>query len=124
MNHYVVIVHRDRYSWPKLHITVEHVCKTESAAEKFITNRLRALYDKRSRGHFGRWPSMRVFDFRVVDAVGLRRLQAAAKASVTIRRQRAAQKAAKTRARNLAARRPTLQERMLVESKSDFYGAN
>lgn len=103
---YVVIVHRDRYSWPKLTITVEGRFKTEVAADRYVSRRLRAMFEKRRGGHFGRWPSMRVFDFRAVDLDGLKRLQAAAKASKTIRRKRAAQKAAKTRARNRAARMP------------------
>ena len=102
----VVIVHRDRWSWPKLTITVEKRCPTVAAAERYITNRLRELYEKRRGRRWSRWSTMRVFDFRVVDAEGLVRLQAAAKASKTIRRKRAAQKAAKTRARNQAARMP------------------
>jgi hypothetical protein len=121
---FVVAVLRDGWSWPKLSIVIEGRFKTAAAADRWITRKLREMYEKRRGRRWSRWSSMRVVDFRVVDRAGLVRLQAAAKASKTIRRKRAAQKAAKTRARNLAARRPTFQQTMLAESKSDFYGAN
>lgn len=101
MSQYIVaIVHRDCWSWPKLTITVEGRFKTPSAADSFISKRLRAIYEKRRGRHWSKWNSMRIFDFRVVDAQGLKRLQAAAAASRTVRRKRAALKGAITRARN------------------------
>lgn len=121
MSIFVVIVHRDRWSWPRLTLTVEGRFKTREAADLYITNRLRATFDKRRGRHWSRWNSMRIHDFRVVDAVGLKRLQAAAKASVTIRRKRAAQKAVQTKIRRGILPNPTLKQRMLTESKSDYY---
>lgn len=141
MSHIVVIVHRDRWSWPKLTITVEGRFKTPAAADRFITRQLRAQFERRRGKHWSRWNTMRIHDYRIVDAEGLTRLRAAAKASVTIRRKRAAVKAAATRWRN---ERPggckcptskrdnrrcpvhgvTLQETMLLESKSDYYPAH
>lgn len=98
----VVTVHRDRWRFPKLTIKVEANVSSEAAGRKFVERRILELFDKRSRGKFGIYSSMRVFDFRVVDEVGLRRLRAAAKASATLRRKRAAKKAAETRAKNKA----------------------
>jgi|SRR5579871_1082528 len=138
--HYVVSVRRDRYSWPKLHIVIEARVKTPAAGDRFINRKLRELFDKRANCRWSRWNTMRVQDFRVVDVEGLKRLQAAAKASATIRRKRGAKKAAITRLRNrgvqlkvdrntltytvIPKKQPTLQERMLTESKSDYYPAH
>ncbi|SRR5579885_1141934 len=98
--HYVVIVHRDRYYWPKLRISVQARVKTQAAGERFITRWIMSQYAKRCRGKFSAHSSMRVAEFRVVDAQGLKRLQAVAKASATVRRRRGAKKAAITRLRN------------------------
>jgi len=101
--HIVVSVRRDRYFRPKLTIVVEGRCSSQAAAERFITGLIMAAYAKRSGKKFGRFASMRVFNYRVVDELGLKRLSAAAKASVTIRRRMAAKKAAETRRRNRVA---------------------
>lgn len=99
----VVSIHRDRFIWPKLSIVVEAHVSSESAGMKFITQKVMASYEKRQRGKWGRWSTMTVCNYRVVDAEGFKRLRAAAKASATIRRRRAAKKAAVTRAKNRAA---------------------
>lgn len=99
MKNIVVSIKRDRYCQPKLTIVVEARVSSESAARKFVTEQIMAFFEKR-RGKHRNW--MRVKDFRIVDEVGLKRLQAAAKASVTLRRKRAAKKAAATRAKNKA----------------------
>lgn len=104
MSFVVVSVDRDRYYYPKLTIVVEARVSSAAAGEQFITAQVMRLYEKRRKGKFAKFSSMRVKEFRVVDEVGLRRLQAAAKASVTIRKKRAAKRAAETRARNRAVR--------------------
>jgi hypothetical protein len=98
--HYVVIVHRDRYYWPKLSISVQARVKTPAAGERFIARCIMSQYAKRCRGKFSAHSSMRVAEMRVVDAEGLKRLRAAAQASATLRRRRGAKKAAITRLRN------------------------
>lgn len=97
--HIVVSVKRDRWFWPKLTITVEARVTSESAGQKFITKQVMDAYAKRGGKVYVR---IKVKDYRVVDEAGLRRLRAAAKASVTIRRRRAAKKAAVTRAKRKA----------------------
>lgn len=97
MNNIVVSIHRDTWSRPKLTITVEARLGTQATAQEFITRKVMEAYDARTGKRF---KYIKVKDYRVVDEVGLRRLQAAAKASATIRRKRAAKKAAATRARN------------------------
>lgn len=124
MNHYVVIIHRDRYYWPKLTISVQARVKTPSAGQAFITRCIMSAYAKRCRGKFSQHSSMRVAEYRVVDAVGLKRLQAAAKASATVRRRRAAKKAVQTKIRRGILPNPTLKQRSLTESKSDYYPAH
>ncbi len=124
MNHFVVIVHRDRYFWPKLTLSVVKRCKTPAAGDAYITQCIMALYEKRCRGKFSPHSSMRVQEFRVVDETGLKRLQAACKASVTVRRRRAAKKAVQTKIRRGILPNPTLKQRMLTESKSDYYPAH
>src|SRR4051812_7847615 len=97
----VAIVHRDRYYWPKLRITVAARVASPTAAKAYIAGKLMASFEKLNcRGRFPRIP---VYDYRIVDEAGLKRLYAAAKASATVRRKRGAKKAAVTRARNRAA---------------------
>lgn len=124
MSKYVVSIHRDRYTHPVLKIVVEAKVRHEVEGQAFITTQIMAAYEKRCRGKLSKYSSMRIKEYRVVDEAGLKRLLAAAKASVTLRRKRAAQKAAETRRKNAAARTPTLRERMLLESKSDYYPAH
>ena len=102
--HFVVSVRRDRYFQPKLTIVVEARVSSAAAGERFITRLIMEAYAKRSGKKFGRFASMRVFNYRIVDEQGLKRLYAAAKASVTLRRKRAAKKAAETRRKNAVAR--------------------
>lgn len=102
--HSVVSIHRDRWSRPKLTINIEARVPSVAAGERFIAEQVMAAYSKRIRAKLGRWASMRIVEFRVVDEQGLKRLMAAAKASVTIRRRLAAKKAAATRKRNLTLR--------------------
>ena len=97
---FVVSVNRNGWSWPKLSIVILGTCSTPAAADAFINRHLRRLYEKRRGGRFSKYSSMRVSDFRVVDAAGLKRLYAAAQASVTIRRKRAAKTGVITRLRN------------------------
>lgn len=119
--HIVVSIHRDRWFWPKLSIVVETRVKSKAAAQAFIVSQVMAAYEKRSGK---RWISCRVKDFRVVDELGLKRLQAAAKASATIRRRRGAKKAAATRAKLKAARiARTAPARAALAAKRDYYPA-
>lgn len=103
-NLFVVSVDRDRWYQPKLTVTVLARVPSERAGERFITSKVMEAYARRCKSKFGRMPSMRVKEMRLVDELGLKRLQAAAKASVTLRRRRAAKRAAATRAKNRAAK--------------------
>jgi hypothetical protein len=96
----VVSIHRNRWFWPTLKVVDEARVSSAAAGEKFITQRVMNAYKKRMDGKKGAYISIRVKEYRVVDATGLKRLQAAAKASVTLRRRRAAKKAAATRVKN------------------------
>jgi len=98
--HIVVSIERKGYRYPKLTIVVHTQATTAAAARRIITDKIMAGYDKRCRGTMREYSSMRIKEYRVVDELGLKRLLAAAKASVTIRRKRAAKKAAATRAKN------------------------
>lgn len=122
MSKFVVIVHRDRWFRPVLKITVEARFLSTAQASSYITKRVMALYEKRSKRRRSVWTRMTVYDFRIVDEVGLKRLQAAAKASVTLRRRRAAKKAAATRAKRREALRRSI--RTLPNEKVPFYGAS
>ena len=100
-NHIVVSIKRFGYCRPRLTIVVEAHVSSALAGEKFIAAQVLAGYQKRRNGKFyNDTGTMRVKDYRVVDEKGLKRLYAAAKASVTIRRKMAAKKAAGTRAQN------------------------
>lgn len=99
---YVVSVNRDCWRYPKLTIVIEAHVASRAEGKRFITEKVMSAFEKRLRGKMGRWPSVRIKDLRIVDDVGLKRLQAAAKASVTVRRKRAAKKAAATRAKKQA----------------------
>lgn len=97
--HIVVSLQRHGYSWPRLVVTVEARVSSATAAERFVIDEVLKAYAKRT----GRTRvTCKVKDMRVVDELGLKRLLAAAKASVTIRRKRAAKKGILTRARNAA----------------------
>ncbi len=101
-NTYVVSVKKFgfRYKRAPFKIVMEIEVASTQDGHAYVTEQVMKQFAKR-RGK--RWSSIRVKDFRVVDEVGLKRLRAAAKASVTISRKRAAKKAAVTRAKNKAA---------------------
>jgi len=100
--YYVVTVLRDCFSHPKLTVVIETLVSSVAGGERFIARALMKRF--KSKDVRTPYPRIAVKDWRVVDVDGLKRLRAAAKASVTLRRKRAAKKAAATRARNKAAR--------------------
>lgn len=101
-NFYVVCVKRDSYRFPKLTVKILTEVPNLLAGARFITEMIMSLYEKRRTQKMGKYPSMRIEDYRVLDETGLKRLQSAAKASATLRRKRAAKKAAETRAKKAA----------------------
>jgi hypothetical protein len=98
--HFVVAIERKGFRFPKLTIVVLAQGVTPAAGRRFITDTIMAAYDKKVKGTVRQWASIRIKEYRVVDEKGLKRLRAAAKASITLSRRRAAKKAAATRKRN------------------------
>lgn len=98
--HYVVAIERKGFCFPRLKIVVLAKGVSPAAGRRFITDTIMAAYDKKIKGTVRQWASIRINEYRVVDEKGLKRLNAAAKASVTLARRRAAKKAAATRKRN------------------------
>jgi hypothetical protein len=84
--YYVVTVHRDRFYKPKLKVIIEARVFSAAAGERLITAKVMKTFH--NRVFRGPSPYIPVKDWRVVDANGLKRLQSAAKASVTRRRKR------------------------------------
>jgi hypothetical protein len=98
---HVVAIERKGYRYPKLTVVVLAQVASVTAGRRYITDLIMSTFDKVSRGRRMRqYPRMSIKDYRVVDEKGLRRLRAAAKASITLARRRAAKKAAATRKRN------------------------
>lgn len=95
---HVVSVERKGYFWPRL--IVERVLSVvnRTTAEAFITTKVMDAYNKYKETR----RSIPITNYRIVDDEGLKRLRAAAKASVTLHRRRAAKKGAITRAKNRA----------------------
>lgn len=119
--HIVVSVSRDRYYWPKLTIVVEARVSSVKQGQRFITKQVMAAFTRRMRGKkVGRFISVRVKDFRIVDEAGLKRLRAAAKASATVRRKRAAKRAAATRAKNRAAQARRFEPKQYFPATTDY----
>jgi hypothetical protein len=114
MSYIVVKITRDRWFWPVLKVTTVTEKPSEESAKQYITEYIMAIYERRINSKIKMGPYSRVYvpELRTVTREGLKRLQAAAKASVTVRRRRAAAKAAKTRAARAA--------RIQCESRCDL----
>lgn len=99
-NTFVVSIERVGYRCPRLIVRVEHRTTCWGDAETFIVEKVMEAFNKRKTARWGKYKPIRVLDYRIVDAQGLKYLRAAEKGSVTRRRKLAAKKGAATRARN------------------------